>query len=247
MTKIIILAAGRGTRMQSELPKVLVELEGKAIVKHLLEAVVASNVDPKPILLVSPDNQKIIKKELKDYNLQYVIQEKALGTGHAVESAIKGLDLEVEKVIVLYGDHPFIKKETIINLANLQTEAMAIMPTTMPDFESWRKNTYYWGRIIKNELGEIERIVEYRDASEDERAIRTVNPGFMAFNRAWLDRNIKLLKNNNQAQEYYLTDMVKVAFDKNDKISTLDLDPSESIGINSPEELEKAKLLLNSK
>lgn len=245
MTKIIILAAGKGTRMQSDLPKVLVELEGKAIIKYLLEAVVTSKIDEKPLLIVSPDNQAVIKKELKDFNLDYVIQKEALGTGHAVLCALNHLSPEVDKVVVLYGDHPFLKAETIIKLANLKTDSMAIMPTIMPDFESWRKNTYYWGRIITNNLGEVERIVEYKDASDEEREIKKVNPGFMSFNRMWLENNIKLLKNNNQAKEFYLTDMVKIAFDNNDKVRTLGLDPQEAIGINSPEELEKAKLLLN--
>ena len=244
MTKIIILAAGKGTRMQSNLPKVLVELQGKAIVKYLLKSVMGSKVDPKPIILVSPDNQDIIKKELKEYNLEYAIQEKALGTGHAVECALSSVGPEVKNLIILYGDHPFLKKETIIRLSEVETDSMVIMPTTMPDFDSWRANTYYWGRIITNKSGSIERIVEFKDASEKEKEIKTVNPGFMAFNRKWLEKNIKLLKNNNEAQEFYLTDMVKIAFDNNDKIGTLDLDPRESIGINNPEELDKAELLL---
>lgn len=241
----MILAAGRGTRMQSDLPKVLVKLEGKAIIKYLLEAVFASEVDLKPIIIVSPDNQEIIKKELKDFDLEYVVQREALGTGHAVECALASLNSEVTKVIVLYGDHPFLKANTIKQLALFETKSMVIMPTLMPDFDSWRKNTYFWGRIIINNFGEVKKIVEYKDANEEERKIKKVNPGFMSFNRLWLEKNIKLLKNNNQAKEYYLTDMVKIAFDKKFKIGTFDLEPREAIGINSPEELDKAKLLLN--
>ena len=244
MTQIVILAAGKGTRMNSELPKVLVPLNGRPMIKYLMDSVIASFVDVRPIIIVSPDNQNIIKEALSDYNLEYVIQDKQLGTGHAVSCARSYINQDTKNIVVLYGDHPFLTSSSIKKFAALEHDALTIMPTVLPDFEDWHHNFYHWGRIVRGEDGLVKGIVELNDTNDAEKLITEVNPGFMCFNKEWLFLNIDKLKDDNKAQEFYLTDMVKIAFQSGDKIGTINIEPKEAMGINSLEELQIASSLL---
>lgn len=247
MTRIIILAAGKGTRMNSDLPKVLVPLKGRPMIKYLMDSVVASGVDDRPIAIVSPDNQAIIKHSLSEYNIEYVIQDKQLGTGHAVacaQSVFEAHGTKPKNIVVLYGDHPFLKTESIKKFAGLDQKALTIMPTNLPDYEDWRQNFYHWGRIVRGLDGRVERIVEFKDASDEEKLITEVNPGFMSFNYEWLFKNINDLKNNNSQREYYLTDMVKIAFEAKYEVGTINIEAHEAMGVNSPEELKIAEKIL---
>lgn len=248
MTRIVILAAGKGTRMNSELPKVLVPLNGRPMIKYLMDSVVTSGVDSKPIVIVSPDNKEIVSQELKNYNIEYAIQEQQLGTGHAVacaQAALEKSDMSVDNIIVLYGDHPFLKSDSIKKFSELDPKALTIMPTTLPDFDGWHQNFYHWGRIIRGVNGQVEKIVEFKDASDEEKLVTEVNPGFMCFNYSWLFKNIKDLQNNNTQKEYYLTDMVKIAFNEGQKVGTISIEPHEAMGINSQDELAIAESLIN--
>lgn len=247
MTRIIILAAGKGTRMNSELPKVLVPLNGRPMIKYLMDSVVVSGVDKCPIIVVSPDNQGIIAETLKEYKVEYAIQDKQLGTGHAVacaQNAFEKNGAKPKNIIVLYGDHPFLKTESIKKFAGLNQEALTIMPTDLPDYKDWRQNFYHWGRIVRGLDGQVERIVEFKDASDEEKLITEVNPGFMSFNYDWLFKNINDLKNNNSQSEYYLTDMVKIAFNAQYEVGTINIEAHEAMGVNSLEELKIAENLL---
>lgn len=247
MTRIIILAAGKGTRMNSELPKALVPLKNRPMIKYLMDSVVAAGIDSRPMVVVSPDNKEIIGQELKEYNIEYVIQDKQLGTGHAVACAKESLeknDIKFDSILVLYCDHPFIKSESIRNFAILKPETVTIMPTNLSDFDGWHQNFYRWGRIIRGANGRVEKIIEFKDASEEEKLVTEVNPGFMCFNTDWLFDNVSRLQNNNNQQEYYLTDMVKLSFDDGFEIGTISIEPHEAMGINSLEELSIAENLL---
>lgn len=244
MTRIIILAAGKGTRMDSELPKVLVPLNGQPMIKYLMESVMASEVDARPLVVVSPDNQKIISEALKEYNVEYVAQTEQLGTGHAVactHQAIEQGSPEAKNIIVLYGDHPFLKIESIRKFATINSEAITIMPTHLPDFNDWHQSFYHWGRIVRGAGGTVEAITEFKDASDEEKLITEVNPGFMCFNKNWLFKNIDNLRDDNKQKEYYLTDLVKIAFAQGHTVGTLNIEPHEAMGINSPEELKIAE------
>ncbi len=245
MTQIIILAAGKGKRMGIDKPKVLASLKDKALIEYLLDSVIETKIDKKPIVVVSPDNYDIISENLKNYNLEYAIQKEQLGTGHAVESAKDLIDENVEKVVVLYGDHPFIKSSSIKNLASLEISSLAIMPTKVKDYNDWRKNFYHWGRIIRNNNNDIEKIVEFKDSGDEEKKVLEVNPGIMAFNKSWLFENLSGLDNDNKQKEYYLTDLVKKSFAQNKKIKSINIEPEEAVGINSKEELSLAYKVYN--
>lgn len=243
MIKVVILAAGKGTRMKHELPKLLVPVKDKPIIEHLVKAIVSSGVDDSPIVVVSPDNKDATCQALANYNCQYAIQNEQLGTGHALACALLEIKEGVDYVISFYGDHPLVRPETIKNLATRKNGVLTMVTTIVPDFNDWRENFYHWGRIVRYN-GRVEAIVEFKDATEEVRAIKEVNPGFYCFEYGWLQKNIGQLKNKNVQQEYYITDLVQIAFSQGIKIDTFSINPREAIGINSKEELEAAEKLI---
>lgn len=243
-TKVVILAAGKGTRMGSELPKALVSLNNKPMISHLIESVAASAIDKNPIVVVSPDNKNIISQALVGYNCDYAIQEQQLGSGHAVACARHFIPVGTDNVVVLYCDHPFVTAESISKFGSFTTEAVTIMPTELGDYNDWHQNFFHWGRIIRDKNNEVEKIVEFKDASPEEIKITEVNPGFMCFNNQWLWNNIDALSNDNGPKEYYLTALVEMAFKQGYKVGTINIEPREAMGINSREELAIAENLI---
>lgn len=243
MNKIVILAAGKGKRMKDELPKVLVPLKDRPMIEYLIKSIFDSGVDNSPVIVVSPDNKELIKNALKNYDCKYVVQDKQLGTGHALACAKDLISERGENIVVLYGDHPFIKPETIKELIEAHTGEITIMTTEIEDFNDWRKSYYSWGRIIR-EGDKIKAIKEFKDASEEEKKIKELNPAFYCFNSLWLWENIKKLENNNAQEEYYLTDLIKIASEQNIEINSIKIDFNEAIGVNSKEELGIAENLI---
>lgn len=244
MNQIVILAAGKGTRMNSDLPKALVPIKGRPMIHCLLDSVAATAIDNSPIIIVSPENKNIIKESLVDYNVRYAIQAEQLGSGHAVSCAKSLIKPETENIIVLYCDHPFLKSESLKKCVASKIETVLVMTTKLINFDDWRHNFYHWGRFVRNDKNEIERIVEFKDATESEQLITEVNPGFMAFNSSWLWPNIELLSNHNSQHEYYLTSLPGIAFAEGYKIPSISIDAHEAMGINSPEELNVAETLI---
>jgi bifunctional UDP-N-acetylglucosamine pyrophosphorylase / glucosamine-1-phosphate N-acetyltransferase len=242
--KIVILAAGKGTRMKCELPKVLVKLKGKPMIEYLVKSCIESGVDSSPIIVVSPDNKEIISQALAKYNCRYAVQKEQLGTGHALLSARDQIDKSVDHIICFYGDHPFISTETIKQVALSHNGVITMMTVKVENFNGWQKSFISWGRIIRDEQGKIKENIEYRDASAEVKKITEVNPSMYCFESKWLWENLKKLNNHNSQKEYYLTDLVKQAFEQNLNINTFNLEPKEAIGINSPEELEIAEGLV---
>lgn len=243
MTKIIILAAGKGSRMNSDLPKVLFPINGRAMIEYLIESISRTKVNSRPIIVVSPDNKEAIKEALKEYELDFAVQLEQLGTGHAVSSTREFISADVKNIIVLYGDHPFITSTSIEKLLENHKNKVSMMTVEVEDFSDWRKNFYHWGRIIRKD-GEIEKIIEFKDAVDEVKEIKEVNPALFCFDSAWLWENIEKLKNNNNQKEYYLTDLIKIAFEQNIIINSSLIEAREAIGINSLEELEAAKGLV---
>ncbi|MGE5425569.1 MAG: NTP transferase domain-containing protein [Bacillota bacterium] len=242
-TKIVILAAGKGTRMGSDLPKALVPVSGRPMIAHLADSVSESGLDDKPVVVVSPGNMEEIKAAMNGYDWNFVIQEQQLGTGHAVNSARSAIG-EADQVLVLYCDHPFVRSASIKAMGSEPTDSVLIMPALLNDFEGWRHNFFHWGRIVRNNVGGVERIVEFKDASPEEIAITEVNPGFMCFNKEWLFSNIDKLHDDNNAHEFYLTDMVKIAFSQGHTVKTIPVEAHEAMGINSKEELLIAETIM---
>lgn len=239
---IVILAAGDGKRMKSPTPKVLVPLHGKALVEHVVEHAEESGCCEKPVVIVCA-NHTMVQEYLGD-RVTYVIQEKQLGTGHAVAAAQSALHGRGDHVIVLYGDMPFLKPESIRRLAERHCErgnTVTLMTTTVPNFDGTRRCFDSFGRIVRDaSTGHVARIVERKDATEEEAEIRELNPSYFCFKADWLWRHVNKLQNNNAQGEYYLVDLVKMAIDAGEKISSIDIDPTEAMGVNTLEDLEAA-------
>lgn len=234
-TQIVILAAGKGTRMESDLPKVLVELSGKPLISHLLETV-DSVVDTPPVIVVG--YKKELVQETLGQNYTYVVQEEQNGTAHAVGCALP--QVTTDNVLVLYGDMPFIKPETIIQLVESHSTSgapLTIATTTVPDFSDWHTGFERFGRIIRKD-GQIVGITEYKDATKEERAIKEVNPAYFLMNTNWARGHIGNIDNHNAQGELYLTDLVKIARDEGSQIGSVAIDPHEALGANTVEELK---------
>lgn len=237
-TQIIILAAGHGKRMQSELPKALTPLHGKPFIAHVLRAVASSGVCDNPIIVIGQKGDQV--RSLLGPSYSYATQEEQLGTGHAVmiaEDKAKNSDL----IVVLYADHPLVSADTIKNLIDTHKESNAkltMATATVPDFDDWRSAFLAFGKFVRDESGKITKIVEVKDATEEELKIKEVNPAYMCFNAKWMWKHLHMLKNENAQSEYYLTDLVGMAFAENENISSISIDPREALGVNTKEQLE---------
>jgi len=245
VTRIVVLAAGKGTRMKNDdLPKVLTQLNGKSIIEHLLQAVIQSGVDSRPVIVVGHKQEKV--KAILGGSYDYVEQLEQKGTGHAVMVTRELLDGKADNILVLYGDHPFLRGETIKRLNEVHAKTNSVitmMVTDAGDFNDWRSALYHYGRIVKDKQGKVAGIIEFKDATEVLRQSTLLNPGYYCFDARWLWEHLPLIKNNNVQGELYLTDLIKMAIGEGKKISTIDSRPLESLGVNSCEELKEAERL----
>lgn len=242
--KTVILAAGKGKRLGQPFPKALTPIGGKPILQYLIESIKASKVESLPVVVIGPDMPELCA----DFGekCDYARQIEQLGTGHALMSAKENVQ-DSDAVIVLYGDHPFISTETIDRLIDRHAygdNAITMMTVALENFDEWHCAFAHWGRILRGEDGHIKGIREYKDASEEERAIMEVNPSLFCFDTKWMLENIDALKNENAQGEYYLTDLVEMAVEQGKRISSLEIRPEEAIGINTPEECKVAESVL---
>ena len=242
--RFIILAAGKGTRMNSDVPKALTPIGGKPILQHLHESVMESGVDGVPVVVIGHERTQLC--ESFGGECEYVVQEEQLGTAHAVK-VCKDTVTDADAIIVLYGDHPFVAPETLQKLADLHKRSksvLSMMTTTVQSYDGWQQAYLHWGRIIRDSHDHIIGIREYKDAMESEREITEVNPAFYCFDTKWLWDNIEQIKNFNANQEYYLTDLVSLAVAQGHEIASMSVAPEESVGINTQAEQEIAENLL---
>ena len=242
--QFIILAAGRGTRLNREdLPKVLVPFKGKPLIVHLLSQISKIAKNQKPVIVVGYLSEKI--KESLGSRYEYALQDPQLGTAHAVKAAKSKVN--AENILVLYGDMPFITEAPLRKLIRMHHDANAnisMFTAKVVNFENKFVSLLHYGRIIRNFKNEIIKITEFKDASESEKQIMEINPGIYMFNAKWLWDNIKKIKNKNAQKEYYLTDIVEIAIAQKEIIHSLPIPPREIIGINSIEDLERAEKML---
>jgi bifunctional UDP-N-acetylglucosamine pyrophosphorylase/glucosamine-1-phosphate N-acetyltransferase len=213
---LVILAAGEGKRMQSTLPKVMIELKGRPLIDYVVSAVEKTGI--KPVAVVSA--RDTLAQNYLGERAGYVIQEKQLGTGHAVaqtESSLENSDHTASQATITLG------------------------AITVTDFNEWRSSLKDFGRIVRNNSGEIVKSVELKDATPDEASSNELNPCYYVFEAKWLWENLKKLTNDNSQGEYYLTDLIEMAVHEGKKISSVAIDPKEAIGINTQEGLAMAE------
>jgi bifunctional UDP-N-acetylglucosamine pyrophosphorylase / glucosamine-1-phosphate N-acetyltransferase len=243
-TRVVILAAGKGTRMKSDIPKPLIPVAGEPMVTRLIRSVKESGIDEQPIVVVGAWSEAMFREALGD-SVDYAVQVEILGTGHAVRVA-KDIAGDAERIVVLYGDHPFLSPSVIQSIAELQETnpgAFVMLTSTVPNFEGDFQTFVRWGRILRDGNGAVTAIREAKDATPEELAITEVNPSIFAFPAAWAWDRLERLKNANASGEYYLTDLVSAAMEDGMSIVTASADPLDVIGINSPEELARAEEL----
>jgi bifunctional UDP-N-acetylglucosamine pyrophosphorylase/glucosamine-1-phosphate N-acetyltransferase len=226
--EVIVLAAGEGTRMQSRLPKVLHCLGGEPLLRHVLRA--AKAMQPDRIHVVYGHGGEEVRRTIGDDEIDWVRQEKPLGTGHAVRQVLPGVG-DDKQVLVLYGDVPLISTASLEALREAGHETLAIMTTTA-------ENPAGYGRILRGEAGEILRIVEEKDATDAQRGIREVNTGFLSAPSGPLAAWLSDVGNDNSKGEYYLTDIVRIAVAAGVAVGHVAaIDPWEVAGVNKRSEL----------
>lgn len=233
-TALIILAAGKGTRMNSDLPKVLHPLAGEPMLLHALAA--GETLEPAARVVVAGHGAEEVRDVIlaHDATIRVVEQAEQLGTAHAVAQARPALQDFDGMAVVLYGDTPFIQPETLERM----TEALAQNDVVVLGFEAADPARY--GRLVMNGT-QLERIVEFKDATEAERALTLCNSGVVACRAALLFELIEAVGNDNAAKEYYLPDIVGIAGARGLKATAVTCEEWETLGINSRAELARAE------
>lgn len=207
---IVILAAGKGTRMRSQIPKVLHTLAGKPMVQHVLDT--ASGLQPDRTHVVIGHGAEQLREALAENTVQFAVQAEQKGTGHAVAQALE--QLGSGKVLILYGDVPLLRRESLLELlAQVDEQHMGLLTVTLEDPAGY-------GRIVRNDAGDAVAIVEQKDASSTQLAISECNTGIMAMTSAQLKRWLPQLSAENAQGEYYLTDVIAMAADEGIKVCT---------------------------
>lgn len=234
----IVLAAGKGTRMHSQLPKVLHPVNGKAMAAHVIAA--AREGGAQKILLVAGHEAEEVQAALGT-ELKYVIQSPQLGTGHALQIALPALDEDCRDILVLCGDTPLLMGETLKKLYQSHQETGAsctVLSALLPDAAGY-------GRIIRGQDGRVEAIVEHKEASPEQREIKEINTGTYCFCLEDIRPLVHELNNQNTQGEYYITDLIAALAAQGKKVNALAMeDSSQILGVNDRAQLAEAAAIL---
>ena len=233
--RVIILAAGKGTRMNSDLPKVLHKLNGKALLDFVLDE--SELLNPiETILVVGFKKEQVISHTENRINLKYATQIEQLGTGHAVLQTEELLKNNKGHIIILYGDVPNIKASTlrpIIDEHIINNRDLTLITAEIDDPSGY-------GRIIRDKNGNLLKIVEEKDCDDDERKIKEWNPGIYIFKIPEVFEVLNNIRTNNASKEYYLTDAIGLAQQSNMQVNAIKIaNSNEVIGINTADQLEE--------
>ena len=221
--QIVILAAGQGKRLHSHLPTVLHPVAGKALAEHVIDT--ARALDPARLVVVFGHGGEVVRSTLDSADISWTMQEPQLGTGHAVAQALPALD-DSGQTLVLYGDVPLTTKSTLQRLLHAGRDGLSILTVELDSPTGY-------GRIVRDAAGNVQRIVEEKDASASEKSIREVNTGIMAIPSARLADWLGRLSNDNAQGEYYLTDIIALAVAEGVSVRTAQPDKEwEVVGVN---------------
>jgi bifunctional UDP-N-acetylglucosamine pyrophosphorylase / glucosamine-1-phosphate N-acetyltransferase len=233
----IILAGGKGTRMRSEAPKVLLDLYGKSVIRHSLDNVREAGIDD--VIVVVGHGRDRVMEHLGE-EVRFAVQEEQLGTGHALRQALSLLAEATTSVVVCYGDMPFLRPATFRALIDAQSQpgvAAAILTMKLdnpPDF----------GRVIRDEHDRVKKVVEVKDCTPEELEIKEFNVGVYCFGAGALQWVLPRLSDDNAQGEYYLTDVVHILAGDGRRVETVRTENiEESLGINDRADLEVAERL----
>jgi len=235
---VFIMAAGKGTRMKSDLPKVLHKLNDRAMIHYVLDTARKINADP--IVMIVGHQKELLQDELKDAQVRFTAQEPQLGTGHAVMCALKQAEDCSGAVLILSGDVPLITSQALSKLfeQHRNTGAAATVLTAIAE------NPHGYGRVVRQASGNLDAIVEERDANDEIRKIREINSGIYIFAIEDLRRVLPKISDDNDQKEYYLTDAVRILTDEGKFVGAAQGSIKEVMGINTVDELEEASRLI---
>jgi bifunctional UDP-N-acetylglucosamine pyrophosphorylase/glucosamine-1-phosphate N-acetyltransferase len=226
--EILVLAAGVGKRMRSSLPKVLQPLAGRPLLAHVLAT--ARELSPRKVIVVHGHGAEAVRQAFNGENVEWVLQDEQLGTAHAVMQAMPRVSPDAD-VLILYGDVPLTRAATLKRLLAAADDGLAVLTAEPADPAAY-------GRIVRDGGGGVAKIVEERDASPAERAIREINAGFYALSARRLSAWLKKIDNRNAQKEYYLTELVSLAVDERVPVTAVKTDAAwEAAGVNTPREL----------
>lgn len=236
----IILAAGKGTRMKSDLPKVLHEINGKPLVQYVVESANMAG-SSKNYIIVGYKKELVIEK-ISDSNSKFVVQEEQFGTGHAVMMAEEQLKNYDGAVIILSGDVPMITSKTVKNIVAFYYKSGYDAVVATVELE----NPGTYGRVLKNSDGSFVAIREARDATERELQVKEINTGIYCFNCKKLFEALKEIKPANNQKEYYLTDTIEILISKGCKTGVFKMENQvEAVGVNTIDELKELENTIN--
>jgi len=227
---VVILAAGQGTRMRSSKPKVLHELAGRPLLQHVID--VAQALDPKEIVVVIGHGAEQVRQAISANNIRWVVQEEQLGTGHAVKIALPKVDSD--NVLVLYGDVPLIRSKTLQPvIQGLEGRAINLLTVDLEDPTGY-------GRIVRNTIGEVEKIVEHRDASDEILQLKEGNTGILCASRLDLAGYLAEVGSNNSQGELYLTDCIELCIAAQGQVRGIKAEDVWQVsGVNDKPQLNK--------
>jgi bifunctional UDP-N-acetylglucosamine pyrophosphorylase/glucosamine-1-phosphate N-acetyltransferase len=232
--KAVILAAGKGTRMKSDLPKVVHRIEGKCLVDYVIEAARGAGVSD--VCLVVGYKHEVVEQEIANRNVSFALQPEQLGTGHAVKCARDFLGNSGE-TLILFGDTPLITKETLQQLCDYHEKhgnTVTVLSATVDDPTGY-------GRIIRDGEGRFAKSVEHKDATEEERQSKEINSGMYLFDTAELKLALDLIQPNNAQGEYYLPDTLTIIKEKGLRVDAYALtDATDIAGVNDQIQLAEA-------
>lgn len=236
---IIILAAGKGTRMKSSLAKVLLPLAGHPLLHYVLN--LSSKLNPARTIVVVGHQAEQVQEAFADREVEFVIQHEQLGTGHAAQQAKEKLEKFKGLVLVLCGDMPLIRLDTLLQVVSGHRESGAKCTVLTLKSDGYHD----FGRIIRDEKGVVLKIVEFKDASDIEKNVDEFNSGVYCFDSELFFKALGGIGSCNAQKEYYLTDTIEFLVRKRYRVQvTQTQDADEILGINSPDDLNRAELLL---
>ena len=238
----LIMAAGKGTRMKSDLAKVLHKINNRPMVHYVID--IAEEIKSQKIVLIIGHQRERVMSECSNYNIEYAIQDQQLGTGHAVQMAENLFNDYNGDLLILSGDVPLLTAGTLQKLIDTHNQSGAIATLLTANLE----DPTDYGRVLRNNEGVVERIVEHKDASEEEKMVKEINVGIYIFKSKPLFESLKLINNDNAQGEYYLPDVVKLYVDNKEKVVAQLADNfEETKGINDVNQLKEAETILLSR
>ncbi|ACF14250.1 Nucleotidyl transferase [Chloroherpeton thalassium ATCC 35110] len=240
---IAIMAAGKGTRMKSSLAKVLHQAQGKPMIEHVLET--SKMLNPKKIVLIVGHQADAVKEATLAFGADYALQEPQLGTGHAVMQTEAALKDFAGNVLILSGDVPLVTAKTLQHLLDTHNETGATATVLTAELD----DPTGYGRVIRDASGaEVHKIVEHKDASDEERDINEINSGIYVFEKKALFDALSRIDNHNAQSEYYLPDVFKIFFADGKKVTAVKTSDFDEIrGVNTVEQLTEAENILNAR